>query len=82
MIELVDQAAFELMGFCRVEVGRLCWIYPGGRLMPLPNIERTTLRPYHNLSYLSSDEELARPAPLVPPPSFVGPSSSSQPSYP
>jgi len=32
----VDKAAFELMDFCKVEVGRLCWIYPGGRLMPLP----------------------------------------------
>ena len=50
--------------------------------MPLPNIERTTLRHYHNLSYLPSDEELARPTPPVPPPSFAGPSSSSQPSYP
>jgi len=79
--ERLDKAAFELMGFCKVEVGRLCWIYPGGRLMPLPNIKRTTLRHYHNLSYLSGDDEvLAPPAPPVSLPSTAGPSSSSQPS--
>jgi len=50
--------------------------------MPLPNIERTTLRHYHNLSYLPGDKELASPALPIPPPSFVGSSSSSQPSYP
>jgi len=80
--ERLDKAACELMGFCHVEAGRLCWIYPGGRLMPLPNIERTTLRHYHNLFYLPSDEEVARPAPPVPHCSFAGPSSSSQASYP
>jgi len=26
----LDKAAFELMGFCQVKPGRLCWIYPGG----------------------------------------------------
>ena len=57
--ERLDKVAFALMGFCRVEAGRLCWIYPGGQLMPLPNVERTTLRHYHNLSYLPRDEELA-----------------------
>jgi len=50
--------------------------------MPLPNIERTTLHHYHNLSYLPSDEELARSTPPVPPPFFAGSSSSSQLSYP
>jgi hypothetical protein len=79
--ERLDKAAFELMGFCRVEAGRLCWIYPGGRLMPLPNIERTTLHHNQNLSYMPNDDELAQPAPPVPPPSFPGPSSSSRPSY-
>jgi len=64
--ERLDKAAFELMGFCQVKAGRLCWIYLGGQLMPLPNVERTTLRNHHNLSYLSGDEELARPAPPVP----------------
>ena len=50
--------------------------------MPLPNIEQTILRHYQNLSYLPSDEELAHPAPPLPPPSFAGPSSSSQQPYP
>jgi len=59
--ERLDKAAFELMGFCKVEAGRLCWIYPRGRLMPLPNIERTTLRHYHNLSYLPGDDEVLAP---------------------
>ena len=80
--ERLDKPTFELMVFCRLEGGRLCWIYPGGRLMPLLNIERTILRHYHILSYLPSDEELAYPAPHIPPPSFAGPSFSSQPSYP
>jgi len=26
--ELLDQAAFEIMNFYKVEAGRLCWIYP------------------------------------------------------
>ena len=55
---------------------------PGGWLMPLPNIERTTFRHYHNLSYFPGDEELARPAPPIPHPSFSEPSSFSQPSNP
>jgi len=80
--EQLDTAAFELMGFCHVEAGKLCWIYPGGQLVPFPNIERTTLQQYQNLSYLPGDEELARPAPLAPSPSFAGPSSYSQPPYP
>jgi len=80
--ERLEKAAFELMGFSWVRAGRLCWIYPGCQLMPLPNIECTTLHHYHNLSYLPSDEELAHPAPPLPPPSFVEASSSSQPSYP
>jgi len=29
----------ELMSFCKVKASRLCWIYFGGRLMPLPNVE-------------------------------------------
>jgi len=39
----LDKATFELLGFCKVEAGKLCWIYPGDRLMPLPNVARTTL---------------------------------------
>jgi len=37
--ELLDQAAFEIMSFCKAEAGRLCWIYPGDRLLPLPNVD-------------------------------------------
>ena len=71
------------MGFCKVEAGRLCWIYPGGRLLPLPDIERTTLRHSQNLSYLPGDDEVvAPPAPPVPLPSTAGPSFSSQPPSP
>jgi len=39
----LDQAAFEIMNFCKVEAGRLCWIYPGDWLLLLPNVDRTTL---------------------------------------
>jgi len=28
--ERFDKVVFELMGFCQVEAGRFCWIYPGG----------------------------------------------------
>ena len=28
VFERLDQVAFELMKFCKVEAGRLCWIYP------------------------------------------------------
>ena len=70
------------MGFCQADAGRLCWIYPGGRLMPLPNVERTTLQHQPNFLYLSSDEEFAHPAPPIPPSSFARPSSSSQTPYP
>ena len=27
--EQLDQAAFEIMNFCKAEDGRLCWFYPG-----------------------------------------------------
>ena len=34
--ERLDKAAFELMRFCQVEAGRLCWIYPGVGLCLFP----------------------------------------------
>jgi len=34
--ERLDKAAFELMGFCQVEAGRLCWIYLGVALCLFP----------------------------------------------
>jgi len=76
----LDKAAFELMGFCKVEAGRLCWIHPGGRLMPLPNIERTTLRHSPNLHICLVMMKCWLLLPPVPPPFVAGPSSSSQPS--
>jgi len=36
--ERLDQAAFEIMKFCKVEARHLRWIYPGDRLLPLPNV--------------------------------------------
>jgi len=27
------------MNFCKVDGGRLCWIYPGDQLLPLPNVD-------------------------------------------
>jgi len=54
---------------------------PGRSAYATSYIERTTLRHYHNLSYLPGDDEvLAPPAPHVSLPSTAGPSSSSQPS--
>jgi len=41
--ERLDQGALEIMNFCKVETGCLRWIYPGDRLLPLPNVDRTTL---------------------------------------
>jgi len=37
--EQLDQAAFEIMNFCKVEARHLCWIDPGDRLFPLPNVD-------------------------------------------
>ena len=28
--ERLDKASFELMSFCKLEAGRLCWFYLGG----------------------------------------------------
>ena len=41
--EWLDQVAFEIINFCKVEAGRLCWIYLGNQLLPLANVDRTTL---------------------------------------
>ena len=40
--EQLDQAVFEIMNFCKAKASRLCWIYPGDRLLPLPNVNCTT----------------------------------------
>jgi len=39
----LDQAAFEIMNFYKVKTDYLCWIYPEDWLLPLPNIDHTTL---------------------------------------
>jgi len=72
-------AAFAQIKFCKVDGGRICWIYPGNRLMPLPNVDRTFLLNRANLYFLPDDEELARPAPSPLPP-HPRASNSSQPS--
>ena len=78
--EWLDKVAFELMGFGQVKAGRVCCIYRRGRLMPLPNIERTSLQHRHNLLYLPGDEELACPTTPVPP--LLLPDLVSLPSHP
>jgi len=53
--ERLDKAAFEIMNFCKVEAGRLCWIYLGDQLLPLPNVDRTILLHWDNLYWLPGD---------------------------
>ena len=53
--ERFDQAAFEIMNFCKVEAGRLCWIYPGDWLLPLPNVNQTTFLHRANLYWVLGD---------------------------
>ena len=68
------------MNFSKVETGCLCWICPGDRLLPLPDVDRTTLRHRASLQWVPGDVEVVQPA--VPPPLFTcqaEPSSSSQP---
>ena len=73
--------AFEIMNFCKVEAGRLCWIYPRDWRLPLPNVDRTTLLHRGNLYWVLGDDEVVRPVPHQPAPhsSQVGSSSSSHP---
>jgi len=82
--EQLDQAAFEIMNLCKDEAGRLCWIYPRDRLLPLPNVDCATLLHQGNLYSVPSDGEVVQPIPQQPVPhsSQTGPSSSSQPPSP
>jgi len=79
--ERLDQVAFEIMNFCKVEAVHLCWIYPGDRLLSLPNVDCTTFLHPANLYWVLGDEEVVRPALHQPVPrsSQARPSSSSQP---
>jgi len=74
--ERLNMGAFEQMKFFKIDGGHICWIYPDNRLIPLPNVYRTSFLNWVNLYFLSSADELARPAP--PPHSRA--SSSLQPS--
>jgi len=51
------------------------------RLLPLPNVDQTTLLHWASLYWVPGDDELVRPAPhhAAPHSSRAGPSSSSQP---
>ena len=63
----LDQVAFEIMNFCKVEAGRLYWIYPRDRLLLLPNVDRTTLLHWANLYWVPGDAEAVQFAPPLPP---------------
>jgi len=56
--EQLDKAAFEIMNFCKVEASCLCWIYPGDRLLLLPNVDRTTLLHLANLYWVPGDDKV------------------------
>jgi len=74
----LNQVPFELMNFCKIEARRLYWIYHRDRLLPLSNIDRTTLLHRGNLQWVPDDAEVVQPTP--PPLSFTSqarPSSSS-----
>jgi len=68
------------MNFYKVEAERLCWIYLGDQLFPLPNVDRTTLLHQANLYWVPGDVEVVQVAPHSPPPhsSQVEPNASSQ----
>ena len=54
----LDQASFEIMNFCKIEAGCLCWIYYGDQLLPLLNVDQTTLLHLANLYWVPSDEDV------------------------
>lgn len=39
----------------------MCWIYQWTRLIPLPNVKRTTLLNQANISWLLDDEGVVHP---------------------
>jgi len=58
MSEWLDQAAFEIINFCKVEAGCFCWSYPEDRLLPLPNVNQTTLLDWTNIYWVPSDAKV------------------------
>jgi len=74
--EQLELAAFDLMKFCTVEGGRICLICLENRVMPLPNIDWTTLLNSDNLFFIPGDEELFHRIPPPPLPPYLGASSS------
>ena len=58
-LERLNLAGFEQRKLFRVDVGCICWIYPGNRLMPLLNVDCTSLLNQANLYFLPGDEDLA-----------------------
>jgi len=77
----LNLVAFEQMMFSNVEVRHFRCIYPRSHLMPLPNVDRTTLLNRANLYFRSDDEALAQPAPPPPSPHLRASSSSQLPTF-
>ena len=78
--ERLALVAFKQMQFCKVKGGRTCWIYHRNRLMPLSNVDRTTLFNPDNFSFMLGDEELVHSATTPPSQPHLSTSSSSEPS--
>jgi len=63
--ERLDQATFQIMNFCKVEAGHLRWIYLREQLLPLPNVDRTTLYHRGNLYWVPNYDEVPTNLPLT-----------------
>ena len=68
--ERLDQTVFKIMNICKVEADCVYWIYPGDRLLPRSNVDRTTLLHRANLYWVQGDSEVVQPAPHHPAPHF------------
>jgi len=65
--ERLKMDAFEQMKVCKVGVGQVRWIYSENHLIPLPNVECTTLQNQAILWFLPGDDEVVHPASPLPP---------------
>jgi len=79
--ERLGRAAFELMGFCQIEAGRFCWIYPGVDLCFFPTLNEQLFKA-ETISYIYPVIKSWFVLHLLSPSSYARPSSSSQQSYP